>query len=129
MKRYVKYHTVVCEDLDELNHVNNVKYIDWFQSIAKDHGNKKAQKDIIDQYYWVLIDHHIQYKKPAFLNDNLKIETFVTGISGVTSERIVEIHNTDKTQLIVLSKTTWCLMDRNSHKPKRMSHDIAQIFD
>ena len=129
MKRYVKYHTVVCEDLDELNHVNNVKYIDWVQSIAKDHWNKKAQKDIIDQYYWVLIDHHIQYKKPAFLNDNLKIETFVTAISGVTSERIVEIHNTDKTQLIVLSKTTWCLMDRNSHKPKRMSHDIAQLFD
>ena len=39
MKTYSEAFDVVPNDLDDLNHVNNIRYVEWIQEISKRHWN------------------------------------------------------------------------------------------
>ena len=60
---------VGAQDIDELNHVNNVIYLKWVQDIAREHWIRAAPDHIKDQLAWVVISHFITYKKPCFLSN------------------------------------------------------------
>ena len=117
------------EDLDQLNHVNNVRYVQWAQDMAEAHWLRNATKDILDNYFWVLVSHHIEYKNEAVLGDELTLKTFVSKSEGISSIRQVEISNNTSGKLIVKSETKWCLMDMNTKKPSRIPSEIAELFD
>jgi acyl-CoA thioester hydrolase len=120
--------TVTKSDLDELNHVNNIRYVQWVQNIAKEHWLNNASAEIIRAYYWVMLSHCIEYKSAAFLGDSILIKTFVKKSEGVKSIRIVEIYNNNKT-LLASSETTWCLMSSKTNKPARITEDIIKLFN
>ncbi len=121
--------TVSKNDLDDLNHVNNIIYIRWIQEIAKFHWESLVSNDIRKNYYWVLLEHQIKYLHPAFLGDKIKIKTYIEKTGGIKSNRIVEIYNTDTNILIVKSKTIWCLINAKSNKPSRITDEIRQAFE
>ena len=73
MQIFEKLITVTKTDLDELNHVNNVRYVEWVNNIAKEHWLKNASEDMLKNYIWVVTKHCIEYKNAAYLNDLLKI--------------------------------------------------------
>ncbi|GGI57873.1 acyl-CoA thioesterase [Winogradskyella haliclonae] len=62
MQIFQKEIIVAQTDLDQLNHVNNVRYVQWVQDIAEAHWLKNASKEILDNYYWFLVKHTIDYK-------------------------------------------------------------------
>jgi acyl-CoA thioester hydrolase len=128
MTGFETFHTVISQDLDDLMHVNNVRYVQWVQDLAKAHWEAATtliqQKDNI----WVLLSHHIDYKSSAKMSDEIHLKTYVTRSEGVTSTRIVEMFHKDSGKLIVKSETTWCLLDGNTKKPKRISPEIAAVF-
>jgi acyl-CoA thioester hydrolase len=126
---FEKTHVVTAGDLDQLNHVNNVSYVQWVQDIAEEHWLKNTSKDITDNYFWVLVSHHIQYKNQAVLNDELIIKTYVTKSEGVSSVRQVEILNKSTNQLIVTSETKWCFMSVASKRPTRIPSEVATLFN
>ena len=115
-------------DLDELNHVNNVRYVQWVNDIAKAHWYKNASTEILNNYFWVLISHTIEYKSQAFLNDKIKLKTYVTKGEGVTSNRIVEIYNDKTEKLLAKSETNWCFMSAKTKRPTRITEDIKKLF-
>jgi acyl-CoA thioester hydrolase len=128
MTGFETFHTVISQDLDDLMHVNNVRYVQWVQDLAKAHWEAATtliqQKDNI----WVLLSHHIDYKSSAKMSDEIHLKTYFRSSEGVTSTRIVEMFHKDSGKLIVKSETTWCLLDGNSKKPKRISPEIAAVF-
>ena len=128
MKIYEQILQVKPNDLDELNHVNNVRYIEWVNDVAKSHWTKLATQDMLQNYFWVLINHHITYKSQAVLNDNILLKTFVKSSEGVMSTRIVEIYNNDTQKLLVTSETKWCFMDAKTKKPARITSEIINLF-
>jgi len=129
METFEKIITVTKNDLDELNHVNNVRYVKWVNDIAKEHWLQNASKDICDKYFWVLLKHNIDYKNSALLNDIIKLKTYVIKAEGVTSTRIVEMYQ-DKTQkLLAKSETSWCLMSYKTMRPSRINSEIANLFN
>jgi acyl-CoA thioester hydrolase len=128
MKIYEQTIIVKPDDLDELNHVNNVRYIEWVNAIAKAHWSKLATQDMLQNNFWVLINHHITYKSQAVLNDNILLKTFVKSSEGVTSTRIVEIYNNDTQKLLATSETKWCFMDAKTKKPARITSEIINLF-
>ncbi|MDG2367838.1 MAG: thioesterase, partial [Flavobacteriaceae bacterium] len=65
MKTLEKEITVSENDLDDLNHVNNVVYIKWVQEIAKNHWKSLVSSEVFKNYYWVLLEHQIKYLSPA----------------------------------------------------------------
>ena len=120
--------TVSKNDLDDLNHVNNVIYIHWVQEIAKKHWKSLVSNEIIKNYFWILLEHQIKYLFPAFLNDKIRLKTYIEKTDGVKSNRIVEIYNKDTKKLLVTSKTTWCLINAKTGKPNRITEDIKKAF-
>lgn len=129
MQTFEKIITVSEEDLDQLNHVNNVRYVQWVQDIAEAHWLQNVTKDILDNYFWVLISHQIEYKSEATLGDQLKIKTFVSKSEGVTSIRHVEISNLNTNKIATISETKWCFMDIKTKRPVRITPTVASLFD
>ena len=129
MQIFQKEITVSKTDLDQLNHVNNVRYVQWVQDIAEAHWLKNASKEILDSYYWFLVKHTIDYKGQAFLGDHILIKTFVDSSEGVTSIRKVEMHNQTSGKLIITSETKWCLLDKSTQGPTRITPEIANLFN
>lgn len=129
MQTFETFITVKQDDLDALNHVNNVRYVQWVQDIATQHWETKTTPKIKDTYFWVMLNHHIQYKGEAFLDDELTLKTFVIKSGGVTSTRIVEIYNKNTNKLLVTSETKWCLISKETNKPTRISKELANLFN
>lgn len=129
MEVFEKTHIVTKGDLDDLNHVNNVKYVQWVQDIAEAHWLSKASHSILDNYFWVMLSHHLTYKSPAFLNDEIQIKTYVSKSEGVTSHRHVEFLNAKTEALLVKSDTKWCLISKASQKPTRITEELKDLFN
>ena len=120
MKRYRKTHTVEAADLDDLQHVNNLRYLEWVLQIASEHWQELTRADWDKQYIWVVRSHHIQYDYPALLGERLVLETFVATAKGALSDRVVEIHSEDTGKRTTLCRTEWCLIHVDSGKPTRI---------
>ncbi|RNC87027.1 MAG: acyl-CoA thioesterase [Winogradskyella sp.] len=129
MQIFQKEIVVSDSDLDQLNHVNNVRYVQWVQDIAEEHWLKSASTSILNNFYWVLIKHTIDYKGQAFLGDTILIKTFVVSSEGVSSVRKVEMYHQKTNKLIISSETKWCLIDAKTHRPTRITEGIATLFD
>ena len=121
--------TVSQEDIDDLNHVNNVRFVQWVQDIAKEHWLTYATSDILETYSWFLVNHFIEYKSQALLGDQLLLRTYVPKVDGVSTTRHVEIINAKTGQLIVKSKAKWCLIDSKTQRPTRIIPKIAELFN
>ncbi len=129
MQVFEKLITVSQDDLDELNHVNNVRYVQWTQDIAKEHWLQYATEEILNDFFWVLLNHHIEYKSSAILNDIIKLKTYVVKAEGVTSTRIVEMYHNKTNKLLLKSKTHWCLISSKTLRPTRINSEIANLFN
>ena len=129
MKIFTTTVQVRIEDLDALDHVNNVRYVQWVQDVAKAHWNDAATENMKSDYYWVVIRHTIDYKSSAILNDFINIRTYVEAAEGATSTRIVEMYHSETAKLIVRAETLWCLMGKRSKRPARITEEIATLFD
>lgn len=128
MEIYSKEIVVTALDLDELNHVNNVRYVQWIQDIAKEHWFKNSTTEMNTNHFWVVASHHIDYKSSAVLNDVISLKTYVTKSDGIMSIRVVEMHNKKTNKLIVKSETKWCFMDKQSKRPTRIPNEISSLF-
>ena len=129
MQIFSKTITVSKDHLDDLNHVNNVRYVQWVQDIAKEHWLTYVSKKVLDTYSWFLVNHFIEYKNQALLGDTLLIKTYVPKAEGVSTIRFVEIFNAKTEQLIVKSKAKWCLIDTKTQRPTRITQEIADLFN
>ncbi len=121
-------HQILVEEhhLDDLNHVNNVVYLQWVQDVAAAHWNLKATDQMKTDYIWVVLNHYLEYKRPALLGETLTVRTYVQNYNGPKSERHVQILRGET--LLVQAKTTWCLLDKSSQRPKRVPQEFAEIF-
>lgn len=115
-------------DIDELNHVNNVVYVQWIQDAAVRHWNSIAPEDIKSRYVWVIVRHEIDYKFPAMLNEELQIETRVLSVATASSVRQVQIFRKSDKRLLVEAQTNWCMVDRETLRPVRISEEVKKLF-
>ena len=125
---YEKKIAVEKKHLDKQNHVNNVQYVQWVQDIAEEHWETRATKEQREKYIWVVVRHEIDYKKEAFLGDNISLQTYVGDATHVTSIRHVIIKNADNGQLLAEAKTTWCLLDSKTKKLTKISDELKRVF-
>jgi acyl-CoA thioester hydrolase len=114
-------------DIDNLEHVNNVVYLRWVQETAEAHWESLTSIQQRIEMAWVVIRHEIDYYQAAKLHDHPYALTWVESSEGVKSIRIVEIFN-HLGKRLAKAKTTWCLIDGISQRPKRISDEIKTLF-
>ena len=116
------------EDIDVLGHVNNVVYLRWVQDVAEAHWKTLAPVSVKEKYSWVVLRHEIDYLRAALPGDEILGKTWVEDFEGVRSNRIVQLYKQHSGTLLAEAKTTWCLLDAVSMKPKRIEADVVSVF-
>jgi len=120
--------TVTSSAIDDINHVNNVVYLEWIQDIAKEHWRVKTDERIRNTYAWVVLDHYIQYHRPAFEHDRIILQTWIENQRGVKCERHTKMINATTQKVLVTAKTTWCLLSKETLRPTRITKEISTLF-
>ena len=126
-KRYSFKHIVASNEIDDLNHVNNIHYLNWVQKAADKHWRILSDSLFIEQYVWVVLRHEIDYHHAVKLNDEVTITTWIGASYGVKSERFVEIKKGSR--VVAKAKTIWCLLTKKSMRPIRIPNEIMRILN
>ncbi|MEX0315329.1 MAG: acyl-CoA thioesterase, partial [Allomuricauda sp.] len=82
MQSYTQTFKVDPQDLDELEHVNNIRYVEWIQEISKEHWLKATNEAIRKDLVWVVKNHNITYHKSAVLGDIVQLSTHIVETKG-----------------------------------------------
>ncbi|WP_394971614.1 acyl-CoA thioesterase [uncultured Croceitalea sp.] len=127
MQSYSIVKTVNQNDLDDLNHVNNVVYVEWIQEISKKHW-EEVSSNIQNKYIWVVRRHDITYYDAAKFKDEVLINTTIKDTKGPISYRIVEMKDNKTQKLLVKSITEWCLLNSKTYKPIRVPEIVRNLF-
>ena len=127
MNTFSIINTVTKDDLDDLNHVNNVVYVHWIQEISKKHW-QAVSKSLTPTYIWVIRRHDITYYDAAKLGDEIRITTNIKTTKGPISFRQVEMKNNKTGKILVKSITEWCLLSSDTFKPIRVPETIKNLF-
>ena len=117
---------VSAEDIDAQNHVNNVAYVKWIQDAAVSHWFSATTEIQREKLTWIVTRHEIDYKKPAFENEEITVQTWVGEPTRVSWERFTEIKR--GADLLVKARSVWCLIDRSTSKPTRIKSDLIKLF-
>lgn len=115
-------------DIDELGHVNNVVYLRWVQEVAAAHWEHVAPESMKQHYAWVVLRHEIDYHRPAFRSESVTGYTWVGEHQGAKFERFVSLYRTGTDELLAKAKTTWCLLDAATMRPKRIDAEIVGVL-
>jgi acyl-CoA thioester hydrolase len=113
-------------DLDRLNHVNNVVYLQWVNDISEKHWNLLADEILRKKYFWVVLRHEIDYLSQAVFGDEITVVTWVGSSKGVRSIRHVEMFIGEKP--LVRASSTWCLIDAETLRPTRIREDVLSLL-
>ncbi|GAB3309996.1 acyl-CoA thioesterase [Hymenobacter humi] len=114
--------------IDALGHANNVEYVRWVQDVAGAHWYAICPSEKHDAYVWVVREHRIRYKQPAFAGENLQATTWVGETNGATSLRFTRITRAADGVLLCEAETTWVLLDPRSGRPVRVMAEMVEWF-
>ena len=117
---------VSAADIDAQSHVNNVAYVKWIQDVAVAHWFSATTEAERETYIWMVTRHEIDYKKQAFENEEIIVKTWVGDPTRVSWERFTEIRRGEN--LLVRARSVWCLVDRNTLKPTRITSELNELF-
>jgi len=120
--------SVLPEDIDEQNHVNNTVYLRWVQEVATAHWRAVATADAQENIGWVVLRHEIDYKTPACVGDEIVLRTWVGKSTRLTFERFTEIRRSGDDQLLSNARTLWCPIDAQTARPVRVPAEVREQF-
>jgi acyl-CoA thioester hydrolase len=129
---FTKTFSIPGDAIDELEHVNNLKYVAWMQEIAIEHS--AAQGWPVERYLqsgavWVVRSHFISYLRPAFAGETITLQTWVAEIKQRSSLRRYLFVRTNDQRVLVEAETNWVYIDLQSGRPLRIPDDLRAAFD
>jgi len=120
--------SVMPEDIDEQNHVNNTVYLRWVQEVATAHWRAVASAQAQEGIGWVVLRHEIDYKSPACPGDDVVLRTWVGKGTRLTFERFTEIRRSSGGQLLSKARTLWCPISAQTGRPVRVPAEVREQF-
>ena len=129
--KYIEKWTVLDEDLDELNHVNNLQYLRWTLKVAGSHSRHVGWPSSRYRQLgmgWVVRSHKITYKIPAKRNDAIEIRTWVDSFDKVSSLRKYEILLESDRRVCALAETRWVFVEFETLKLMQIPLAVRAAF-
>ena len=125
------YEFVILESaVDENGHVNNVNYVQWMQDAAVRHYEAMGGRQITIDLgaTWVVRSHTVEYLRPAFAGERIKVLTWVVNIRRVRSLRRYKFIRVTDEQILVRGETDWVFVDANNGSPRAVPSEVANLF-
>ena len=120
--------TVTPDDIDELGHVNNVTYLRWVQEVAIAHWQSDAPPEDKEQLRWVVVRHEIDYKHPAYAEDEIIASTWVGTATRTTFRRHTELLRAGDRKVLARALTFWVPIDTSTGKLTTVSPEVRAKF-
>lgn len=122
--------TVPVEAVDENGHANNVMYVQWMQDAAVRHYEAMGGVGPTQAIgaTWVVRSHSVEYLRPAFAGERIKVETWVVNMRRVRSLRRYRFLRAADEQVLVRGETDWVFVDAISGSPRAIPAEIAGLF-
>jgi len=113
--------TVTRKSIDENQHANNVRFVQWMQDAAVAHSN--ALGWTLSEYEkinaaWIVRRHEIDYFNPAFLGDIVIVRTWVKNFRRIRCARCYEIVEKREEKCLAQASTVWVFWDTAANRPK-----------
>ena len=125
------------DDMDELEHVSNLVYLRWVLEVAQGHsaavGYDHAAYRALGSVF-VVRRHEIDYLRPAFAGDRIRLSTWVDSWKAASSIRMTRIARVDSGDgdggevELARAKTRWAFIDMASGRPTRIPENVAAAF-
>ncbi len=117
--------------IDENNHVNNVVYVQWMQNVAILHSTEQGWSQ--EKYFetkagWVAKSHYVQYKSPAFLNDEILIYTWISSMSQLSSLRKYKFIRKADSKVLAEAETDWVFVNIKTGRPMKIFEPVKNSF-
>src|SRR5688572_17627403 len=129
---YDHLHTIRPDEIDPVGHANNIAYLKWMQSAAMSHST--AQGWPWEAYQelgagWVVRSHQIEYRRPAFVDEEIVVRTWIADMKKVTSLRRYRIvRQSDETELAIAA-TDWAFIKFATGAPTRIPAEVLESFE
>jgi len=111
------------DDVDVLNHINNIVYLRWVQDIASAHsrfvGWDFAEYEAIGSV-WVVRRHNITYLQSALAGDEIEMVTWAEAIRGASFTRKTQIFRQKDGAELARCETLWAFINQKTGRPTRM---------
>ena len=124
--------TVAIDAIDEMHHVNNLKYLAWMQDVATAHS--AAQGWPLERYLeagagWVVRSHTITYQRPARLDDAITLLTWVAELGVRTSLRKYLFWRAGDNRVLAKAETLWAYVDFATGVLRPIPADLKAAFE
>lgn len=116
--------------IDENGHVNNVAYVQWMQDIAVLHYDAlggTAPTQALGAT-WVVREHKIEYLLPAFVGEEIEVQTWVANIRRVRSLRKYRFIRVADGKELVRGETDWVFVDAKTGKLLRIPDEVTKTL-
>ena len=119
------------DDIDMQRRVSNLRYVSWMQDVAVAHSAARGwpmeRYESIGQG-WVVRQHTITYKRPAFMGDVITAATWIASYESRRSLRRYAFWNAAKKMLLAEAETQWVFIDMTTGRPVTIPQDLQTAF-
>ncbi|HZU98636.1 MAG TPA: thioesterase family protein [Planctomycetota bacterium] len=129
---FVLRFTVTADDIDELDHVSNVRIVHWMNRAAVEHSTSlgfdvKRYRELGGVF--VVRRHEIDYLASARKGDELVAFTWPTVFQRSSAERRHEIRRVSDDRVIARGFNLWAYVDFTTGRPTRIPPVLLEAFD
>lgn len=125
-------HTVRADEIDRLGHANNLVYLRWMLDAAVAHsaaqGWDTAAYERLGSVF-VVRSHTIEYLRPAFIDEEITIRTWVASFRRASSLRRYEMVRASDQRTLATAATEWAFVDLAKRMPTRIHQSIIEAFE
>jgi len=117
--------------IDANGHVNNVDFVRWMQEAAVAHADAAGCTAATQASgaTWVVRSHHVEYQRPAFAGDRLRVLTWVSDFRRAFSLRRYRFVRVSDGTALAKGETDWVFVDMKAGRPRSIPDDIKSMFD
>ena len=129
---FILKHTVLENEIDRLNHVNNKVYLEWMENIAWQHSlSVGIDEALLKKLGKVMVigRHEMDFHSGCYLGDALQIGTWVIAPSGPKKRsRFYQIIRESDGKTVFTAKTLWVCMTIKNHKSTSIPEALIEPY-
>lgn len=118
-------------DIDAAGHLNNAAYFTYIEDVSTQvaRGFNWSMQAIEDAGFAIIARRQrVEYRQPAFLDDDVTVSTWVSDVKRATAIRHYTIVRPADSTLLARGRTLWVWVDAKTTRPIRVPADFLADF-
>lgn len=119
-------------DVDPAQHVNNANYVNYLDEVAilaAETYGWPIERCRQEGFAVIARQHHLEYKAPAMLHDELELSTWVSDVRASSALRHYTIKRVSDGKLLLTANTRWMWVDIATERPIRIPAHARADFE